>query len=103
MAGFDVDLEALQAWSAMVERQRGYLEQAGDQRASQIPDGDFGVIMDLISGAYTDLLPRVDDVLNRAATNMGVDATALSASAVDYRDRDVKTGDRFAGLEGGRR
>lgn len=103
MAGFDVDLTALRQWSAMVDRQRGYLQLIGDHQSSQIPDGDFGVIMDLISDAYTDLLPRVHETLRRAEVNMGADAQSLDASADDYDKRDAQTGEKFSGLHGGRR
>lgn len=102
MAGFDVDIKALRQWAAMVERQKGYLEQTRNERAAQITDGDFGVVMDMISGPYTDLLPKVEATLAQAVTQMGNAASALTATADDYADRDGKTTDRFVSLNGGR-
>jgi hypothetical protein len=95
VAGFDVDTQALRQFAQLVDRQKGYLDQVRSERAAQIPDGDFGIIMDLISGPYTSLLPKVDAGWSAAVTSMGKDVGALQATAADYDDGDGRTRDRF--------
>lgn len=112
MSVLAVDLSDLHAYAALVRRAADDCTAVGAASGREIPDGDFGRILELMSGDYEVLLPQVQAVMAEDGRRLGRTAEALSAIAGDLAETDHQvarafglglrlTGDRRAPAFGG--
>lgn len=100
MTDVTVELSDLRGWAAQVGRAAGDLDAALGYATGRIADADFGRILELISGDYAALLPKVHGVLEADGTGIGHEQRALAASAAAYGTADRRNRDMFAELGG---
>jgi hypothetical protein len=83
-AAMTVDLSELDAWSAQVDRASDDLRGIARNGAASLVQTDFGPILEVMTGAYNALLPRVNDTLEQDAARIRDHAEALRATARDF-------------------
>lgn len=79
-----VDLSELDAYVALVQRASDDLTAVGASAASGVSQSDFGPILEVMTGAYNALVPRMHETLEQDGTRMGDHAEALKATARDF-------------------
>ncbi|SDC13201.1 hypothetical protein [Actinokineospora iranica] len=100
MTDVTVELSDLRGWAAQTGRGSADLGAAHGYASSHIADADFGAILELITGDYAALLPKMHGILESDSSGMGQEQRALSASADAYQDADRQGRDRFVELGG---
>lgn len=95
MTDLKVDLSNLGAWSHQVERAGENLGSAGDYSRSHIPDGDFGAILELITGDYETLIGSFHTVLDTDSQRLAGFSSALEATRDDFAETDAQVAQTF--------
>ncbi|MGQ0837434.1 hypothetical protein [Actinokineospora sp.] len=95
-----VELGDLRGWAAQTGRGSTDLGAAHGYASGNIADADFGAILELITGDYAALLPKMHTILERDSSGMGLEQGALSSCADAYRAADRAGEDRFVELGG---
>ena len=67
----------------------------GDYVATNMPDGDFGRILSLISGEYESMVTQVHSALGLDGTRLDDTGAALAASATHYAHTDAHVAQDF--------
>lgn len=83
-----VEVSDLKGWSEQVNRAGGDMYTANDYAEKYLNDADFGKILELITGDYAALLPKVQTVLDADGKRLRTSGLALEYAADDYTQRD---------------
>lgn len=106
MTDLRVDLSSLGAWSDQVERASGNLGNAESYARSHIADGDFGRILELITGDYEALIGGFHSVLETDSQRLSGFASALDLTREDFAETDAQVAQTYgvgaAIVDGGR-
>lgn len=92
-----VEMADLRGWSTMVGRAGTDASGVGSYAAANIPDGDFGMILGLITGDYDNVLSQFRGVLDADGTRLGKFSDAVSAAGRELRTTDNHVASRFQG------
>ncbi|HXH79794.1 hypothetical protein [Nocardioides sp.] len=95
MSDLQVDLSNLRAWSNQVERAGSHLGAAADYGRSHISDGDFGLILELITADYEALISSFHTVLDTDAEQLASFASALDMTRDDFAETDAQVAQTF--------
>jgi uncharacterized protein YukE len=90
-----VELADLRGWSDQVERAGGDCTSLADYVATNIPDGDFGRILSLITGDYEGMVTQVHSALGLDGTRLDDTGAGLRTSAKDYAHTDANVAQDF--------
>lgn len=90
-----VELSELRAWAAQVERNAEAAAAMGSEAPGVIADGDFGRILELITGEYDSMLPAFHAVLREDGDRLAQTAAALREVAHDFAETDRKVAQEF--------
>lgn len=101
MSGYTVERSDLRGWAAQVGRGSDDMKSAHGYATGQVTDGDFGFILDLITGPYDDLIGKFHGVLEADATGLDKTSKALTAAEQVYRSTDSQASDEFSKLDKG--
>lgn len=102
MAGsFEVEISDLRGWAGQVGRASTHLDAAHGYATSNVTDGDFGWILDLITADYAATIPKFHAVLQGDGSGLNTTSEALIQSADDYRAMDERSRDHFTRLSDG--
>lgn len=95
MGTMTVELSDLGGWSRQVSRASGDLGNAEDYARSHISDGDFGRILELITGDYEALISTFHQALATDSQRLGSFSGALSDHRVDMAETDRQVAQTF--------
>lgn len=95
MTDLRVDLSSLGAWSDQVERASDNLDNAESYGRSHITDGDFGRILELITGDYEALIGSFHSVLDTDAQRLAGFSSALDLTREDFAETDSQVAQTF--------
>lgn len=95
MTTLEVELSSLRAWADQVERNGAATAAMGEDAASVIADGDFGRILELITGEYDAMLPAFHAVLHEDGERLDRTAAALRDVARDFAETDRRVAQEF--------
>ena len=95
MTDLRVDLSSLGAWSDQVERASDNLGNAESYGRSHISDGDFGRILELITGDYEALISSFHSVLETDAQRLAAFSSALDLTREDFAETDAQVAQTF--------
>ncbi|MGQ0773511.1 MAG: WXG100 family type VII secretion target [Pseudonocardiales bacterium] len=96
-----VEISDLRGWASQVGRASNDLGSARGYATGNIADADFGRILEVITGDYAAMLPRIHNILQADSTGLDHERAALNASADAYKDVDERSRDHFTQLAGG--
>lgn len=94
-AAMEVELVDLRAWAQQVERNGAAATYLGDEASGTIGDGDFGRILELITGEYESMLPAFHAVLREDGSRLESMGAALREAARDYARTDRRVAQEF--------
>lgn len=97
MTVLQAELSDLRGWADQVDRAGQTLTQMGQESSGTIADGDFGKILELITGEYESMLPAFHAVLPEDGERLDATAEALRAVARDLADTDGRVAESFGG------
>lgn len=95
MTALTVELSELRAWAAQVERNAAAVTAIGSEASAVIADGDFGRILELITGEYNAMLPAFHAVLREDGERLDQTAKALREVSRDFAETDRKVAQEF--------
>lgn len=95
MSDLRVDLSSLGAWSHQVERAGSHLDRAAGYGRAHIGDGDFGRILELITGDYEALISTFHNILETDADRLASFASALDLTREDFAETDAQVAQTF--------
>lgn len=95
MTDLKVDLSSLGAWSNQVERASDNLGNAESYGRSHISDGDFGAILELITGDYEALISSFHTVLETDSQRLAGFSSALDLTRDDFAETDAQVAQTF--------
>jgi uncharacterized protein YukE len=90
-----VELADLRGYADLVERGGRAADQVRGDAAASIPDGDFGRILELVTGDYEELLPAFRSILGEDSTRLDATARALRTTAREYAATDRRVAQTF--------
>ena len=90
-----VELSDLGGWAAQVGRAGTDAATIGDYASSHVADGDFGAILEMITGDYEALLPQFHGVLAADGTGLRAASDTLRALQADFRQTDAQVAQNF--------
>ncbi len=99
--GFTVEISDLRGWARQVGRASDDLDSARRYAAGNIADADFGRILEMITGDYAAMLPKLHNILQADSIGLDHERAALNASADVYKAVDGRSRDHFSQLAGG--
>jgi uncharacterized protein YukE len=97
MTVLQVELSDLRGWADQVDRAGQTLTQLGDEASGTIADGDFGRILELVTGEYESMLPAFHAILPEDGDRLDRTAETLRAVARDLADTDGRVAESFGG------
>lgn len=95
MTGFGVDLAELGGYAGAVGRCGSNLSDAHGYSTSYITDGDFGAILQLITGAYDRVIPKFESVLQEDGSRLTQSGRALDESRRLYVETDRRVAQSY--------
>lgn len=95
MTELAVDLSALGAWSRQVERAGRHAGRAEGYARNHIADGDFGRILEIITGDYEALIPAFHSALDADQKRLASFGSALEATQEDLAETDAQVAQDF--------
>jgi uncharacterized protein YukE len=95
MTELAVELSDLRGWAAQVGRAGADGTGLSDYASSHVTDGDFGAILDLITGDYEALIPAFHSVLATDGERLEATGASLETMADRYRDLDARVAQEF--------
>lgn len=101
--GYTVERSDLRGWAEQVGRASDDMGAAHKYATAQITDGDFGRILELITGPYDDLIGKFHEVLDADSTRLEKTSEALTSADQLYKGMEVTTADEFARLDQGKK
>jgi uncharacterized protein YukE len=90
-----VELADLRAYADQVGRAGGDCTDLAGYLQSNVPDGDFGRILSLITGDYEHLVQQVQTALGTDATRLTHTRSSLRTSAAEYEKTDSHVAQDF--------
>lgn len=96
-----VELADLRGWARQVGRASTDMGAARNYAAGNIADADFGRILEVITGAYAEMIPQFHQVLQEDSARLAATSAALDAAATAYQEADDRANGRLARLPGG--
>ncbi len=90
-----VELSDLNGWATQVGRAGRDAQNIGQYAGNHVADGDFGAILELITGPYESLIPKFHAVLAADGERLDATSTALQAVKEDYRETDSRVAQDF--------
>lgn len=90
-----VELADLRGWAGQVGRAGGDCTDLGAYVAANVPDGDFGRILSLITGDYEGMATNVHAALGLDGTRLDGTGTALDTAATNYAHKDAQVAQDF--------
>lgn len=97
MTVLEVELADLRGWATQVQRSGETMTQMGSEAPATIADGDFGAVLELVTGEYEALLPVFHAVLPEDGSRLSETASALREVARDLAGTDREVAARFGG------
>lgn len=97
----EVEISDLRGWAQQVGRASKDMGSAHGYATGHIADADFGKILDLMTGEYAKLIPKLHGILNGDNTGLDTTGRALDASATSYKQMDERSSNHFTQLPGG--
>lgn len=95
MSVIQVELSDLRGYASLVDRAGQDAKQLQGDAMSQIADGDFGRILELVTGEYESLLPAFHAILGEDSTRLDQTATGLRQVARDFAETDKRVSQTF--------
>lgn len=92
---FAVELPDLRGWAAQVRRAGADSTGLSGYAGTHIPDGDFGRILEVITGDYESILPQVQAVLTQNGRRLTETGALLTAIAKDFQNVDARVAKTF--------
>lgn len=93
--GFAVELSDLRGWSQQVDRAGADCSGISSYLSSQVTDGDFGAILELITMDYEGLIPKFTQALTEDGTRLVATSGALESTAGDFAETDAKVAQTY--------
>lgn len=90
-----VELPDLRGWAAQVSRAGADSTGLSGYAATYVPDGDFGRILEVITGDYESMIPQVQAVLSQDGRRLTETGAALTAIAQDFANVDAQVAKNF--------
>jgi uncharacterized protein YukE len=90
-----VELSDLKGWGAQVGRAGDDCAALSSYVAANVPDGDFGRILDLITGDYEAMAATVRGALTTDGQRLGLTESSLLAVGRDFRHTDEHVAQEF--------
>jgi uncharacterized protein YukE len=94
-AGFAVEVADLRGYADLVGRAGTDMSRVAGYAESNVTDGDFGRILEVITGDYEALIPTFHSVLRADGDRLGRVSTALDATRRTYVDADARAAQGF--------
>ncbi len=94
-AELSVELSDLKGWGAQVGRAGDDCTALSSYVASNMPDGDFGRILELIAGDYESMTSTIQAALTTDGERLGLTESSLVAVANDFRHTDEHVAQEF--------
>ena len=101
MPELTVELSDLRGWSSQTGRASLDLEGCRHYAGLHIADADFGMILELMSGDYANMIPKMHGVLQADSTGLREMRDALDLAVGIYTEADRQSADQLAHLGGG--
>jgi uncharacterized protein YukE len=101
VAQVEVELADLRGWARQVGRASSDMGSAHSYATSNIADAEFGKILELISGPYAGMIPKLHQILQEDSTRLGKTGNGLNSAARAYKEADDRATGRLAKLPGG--
>ncbi len=95
MSVLAAELSDLAAWSEQTRRAGSDCGGLSDYVTVNVPDGDFGMILELITGDYESLIPVFTEALATDGQRLGDTGDALSRIVTDYAATDARVAQDF--------
>lgn len=95
MTELAVELSRLRGWGDQVGRAGATMSQMGAEASDHISDGDFGRMLELVTGDYESMLPAFHALLPEAGHRLDATAVALREVAADYAETDRQVAQSF--------
>ncbi|MGN0063570.1 MAG: WXG100 family type VII secretion target [Nocardioides sp.] len=95
MSGFAVELADLRGYGRQVSRAGAGCAGVGDYLASHVTDGDFGMILELLTMEYESMIPSFTEVLTLDGERLKAAGVSLTETAADYAETDRNVSQEF--------
>ncbi|BAY00311.1 hypothetical protein MSTE_05019 [Mycobacteroides stephanolepidis] len=95
-----VEVSDLRGWSKQVSRAGADMYAGNDYAEKYLNDANFGKILELITGEYRELLPKVQTTLDTDGERLRKSGLALEYAADDYHQRDHNFASEIAKADG---
>jgi hypothetical protein len=99
--GYTVERADLRGWAKEVGNVASDMGSAHDYAQSNIADGDFGRILELITDPYEQMIPKFHEVLREDHTRLQKTSKALVAAERTYKDMEDAARNDFTKLDKG--
>ncbi|MET0135176.1 MAG: hypothetical protein ABW215_16475 [Kibdelosporangium sp.] len=96
-----VEISDLRGWARQVGRASDHMGSAHGYATGNIADAEFGAILELITGDYAAMLPKLHGILQADSTGLDHEEAALDTAANEYKASDARSSDHFTKLAGG--